>query len=330
MDYVTILRKCSPLARKAYRYVRDDLDARYGLREAAWAVFRGSGIGVLGRSLEVRTVRVGVLDITFVSEDRVRLDSRPFKPESGLWNGPNGIPDNLGDGSFEMSLWHDLVWEYAKKIAEILGRAAGATEPQVAQVMCNGTCEASRTVLEWQGMQSCKGAKGWFTSPNACMFGCIGLGDCANACQFDAIGVVDGVAKVNRENCVACGACVGVCPQKIIRLVPEKNQVHVLCSSTDKGAVARKNCDNSCIGCMKCTTVCNFDAIHVEDNLARIDESKCKSCGLCAAICPTGAINSFRKLPKKEQAEKVAAAKKAKAAAAKEAEKAKAAAAAQA
>mgnify|MGYP002513602861 CR=1 FL=1 len=57
-----------------------------------------------------------------------------------------------------------------------------------------------------------------------------------------------------------------------------------------------------------------------------IDADKCKSCGLCAAICPTGAINSFKKLPKKEQAEKVAAAKKAKAAAAKEAEKAKAAA----
>ncbi len=187
--------------------------------------------------------------------------------------------------------------------------------------MCNGTCEASHTVLEWQGMQSCKGAKGWFTSPNACMFGCIGLGDCADACQFDAIGVVDGVARVNRENCVACGACVGVCPQKIIRLVPQKNQVHVLCSSTDKGAVARKNCNNACIGCMKCTTVCNFDAIHVEDNLARIDESKCKSCGLCAAVCPTGAINSFRKLPAKEAAEKAAAAKKAKAAKAAEAAK---------
>lgn len=66
----------------------------------------------------------------------------------------------------------------AAQIAEILGRAAGATEPQVAQVMCNGTCGARRTVLEWQGMQSCKGAKGWFSSPNACMYGCIGLGDC--------------------------------------------------------------------------------------------------------------------------------------------------------
>lgn len=205
----------------------------------------------------------------------------------------------------------------AAQIAEILGRAAGATEPQVAQVMCNGTCGARRTVLEWQGLQSCKGAKGWFSSPNACMYGCIGLGDCVNACQFDAIGIVDGIARVNRENCVACGACASTCPQKIISLVPQKNMVHVLCSSTDKGAVARKNCDNACIGCMKCTTVCNFDAIHVEDNLAKIDPAKCKSCGLCAAVCPTGAINSFKKLPSKEQAEKVAAAKKAKAAAAK-------------
>ena len=165
----------------------------------------------------------------------------------------------------------------AAQIAEILGRSAGAAEPQIAQVMCNGTCDARRTVLEWQGMESCKGAKGWFSSPNACMYGCIGLGDCVKACQFDAIGIVDGVAKVNRENCVACGACVGTCPQTDVKLVPKKSQVHVLCSSTDKGGVARKNCDNACIGCMKCMKACNFDAIHVEDNLARIDYDKCKS-----------------------------------------------------
>jgi Na+-translocating ferredoxin:NAD+ oxidoreductase RNF subunit RnfB len=190
----------------------------------------------------------------------------------------------------------------AAKIAEILGRAAGSTEPQVAQVMCNGVCEASKKDHEWQGMDSCKGAKGWFTSPNACMYGCIGLGDCVKECQFDAIGIVDGVARVNRENCVACGACANACPQKIIKLVPKKNMVHVLCSSTDKGAVARKNCSNACIGCMKCTKVCKFEAITVEDNLARIDPAKCKSCGLCAIECPTGAINSFRKLPKKKAA----------------------------
>ena len=212
----------------------------------------------------------------------------------------------------------------ASAIAEILGRAAGDAEPEVAQVMCNGVCDARRTVLDWQGMSSCKGAKGWFSSPNACMYGCMGLGDCADACQFDAIGIVDGIAKVNRENCVACGACVGACPQKIIKLVPVKAQVHVLCSSTDKGAVAKKNCDNACIGCTKCTTVCNFGAITVEDNLARIDVAKCKSCGLCAVVCPTGAINSFKKLPPKAAAEKAAAAKKTAAAKAKEKAEAKA------
>lgn len=211
------------------------------------------------------------------------------------------------DGELSCTLCSPGGAAVAARIAELLGRSVGDTEPQVAQVMCNGTCDASRTVLEWQGMQSCKGAKGWFTSPNACMFGCIGLGDCHDACQFDAIDVVNGVAVVNRVNCVACGACVGACPQKIISLVPKKNQVHVMCSSTDKGGVARKNCDNACIGCTKCTTVCNFDAITVEDNLARIDQSKCKSCGLCAVVCPTGAINSFKVLPKKEAAEKAAA-----------------------
>ncbi len=199
----------------------------------------------------------------------------------------------------------------AKAIGEILGRGAGSMEKEVAQVMCNGTCDASKSILEWQGLQSCKGAKGFFTSPNACMFGCIGLGDCVNECAFDAIGIIDGVARVNRENCVACGKCVNTCPQKIIKLVPLKNQVHVLCSSTDKGAVARKNCDNACIGCMKCTKVCNFDAITVENNLASIDPAKCKSCGMCVVECPTGAINTFKEMSQ-AQADKLKAANKAK------------------
>ena len=219
--------------------------------------------------------------------------------------------------------------EAAQKIAEILGRDAGSSEPMVAQVMCNGVCGKSKTILEWQGMSSCKGAKGWFSTPNACMYGCIGLGDCVKACAFDAIGIIDGVARVNRNNCVACGSCAAVCPQSVVKLVPVKSQVHVLCSSTDKGAVARKNCDNACIGCGKCTKVCNFGAITVEDNKASIDYSKCKSCGLCAAECPTGAINSFRPIKAKkkeapkftpeqiEEMKKAAAAKKAAAEAAK-------------
>ena len=210
----------------------------------------------------------------------------------------------------------------AEAIAAVLGRDAGSSEPQVAQVMCNGVCGKSKTILEWQGLQSCKGAKGWFSTPNACMFGCIGLGDCVKACEFNAIGVVDGVARVNRDECVACGSCAAVCPQSIIKLVPKKNKVHVLCSSTDKGAVARKNCDNACIGCMKCVKACNFDAIHVENNVASVDQDKCKSCGMCVTQCPTGALNTLKPMTK-EAFDKLKASTDA--AIAKKAEKAKAA-----
>lgn len=200
----------------------------------------------------------------------------------------------------------------AQQIAEILGKSAGDVEKDVAVVMCRGNKEASKQILEWQGMQSCKGAKTFFDGMSACSHGCMGLGDCVKVCEFESIGVVDGVAVVNRDTCMACGQCIKECPQHIIKMVPFKNQVHVLCQSTDKGAVTRKNCSNGCIGCGKCVKVCKFDAITVENNLATIDVTKCKSCGMCVQECPTGAINSFKpvkKRPPKKSPEEIAALK---------------------
>lgn len=212
----------------------------------------------------------------------------------------------------------------AAAIADVLGRNAGAADKKVAQVLCNGTCDASKKILEWQGMQSCAGAKTFFNGNSACSHGCIGLGDCVAACDFESIGIIDGVAKVNRDTCVACGACAKTCPQSIIKMIPFKSQVHVLCQNTEKGGVTRKQCSNGCIGCMKCVKVCKFDAIHVENNLASIDYDKCKNCGMCMTVCPTGAINSYKeahakmaiKAKEKAEAEKAAKAAEAKAKAA--------------
>lgn len=108
-------------ARSIFHYIDEDLHTYYGLSKPAWASFKGAGIGVLGKSLEVGTVSVGVLRIEFVSAVVVRLYADAFTASSKLWNGPNVIPDNLKDGSMEMSLWHDLVWAYAKTIAAALG-----------------------------------------------------------------------------------------------------------------------------------------------------------------------------------------------------------------
>ena len=55
---------------------------------------------------------------------------------------------------------------------------------------------------------------------------------------------------------------------------------------------------------MKCQKACKFDAIYVENNLARVDFDKCKNCGLCEKECPTGAIINLR--PKKKAAPKKA------------------------
>ena len=56
----------------------------------------------------------------------------------------------------------------------------------------------------------------------ACAYGCMGYGSCVRACAFDAIHVVDGVAVVDKEKCVACGKCVASCPNHLIELVPYK------------------------------------------------------------------------------------------------------------
>lgn len=209
--------------------------------------------------------------------------------------------------------------DVAAKLAEILGTDAKGAERQVAKVMCNGTTEAKKQILDWQGLMSCKAAKTFYDGSSACRYGCIGFGDCEKVCDFNAIKVIDGVALVNYNNCVACGKCIDECPQNIIKLIPAKSQVTVLCSSNDKAAATMKACKNGCIGCGKCEKTCKFDAIHVVDGLAKIDTDKCTNCGQCVYVCPTGAINSIRHLkpkpPKKTPAE--IAALKAKAEAAK-------------
>jgi len=50
----------------------------------------------------------------------------------------------------------------------------------------------------------------------ACSYGCMGFGSCVKVCEFDSIHIVDGIALVDREKCVACGKCVEACPKKLI------------------------------------------------------------------------------------------------------------------
>ena len=205
----------------------------------------------------------------------------------------------------------------AAKIAEVMGVAVEAGERKVAHVYCNGGCNAVDKT-KYEGLQDCTAAMRVAGGPKACAYGCMGLGSCVKACAFDAIHVVDGVAKVDTEKCVACGKCVAACPKKLIDLVPESKKVHVNCVNKDKGPEVMKVCASGCIGCKMCEKTCKFDAIHVENNVAKIDYDKCKNCKMCAKVCPKGCIEP---VPTAEEKAKFAAMQKA------QAEKAKAAAA---
>ncbi len=181
--------------------------------------------------------------------------------------------------------------DVAEKISAIVG---GDTEvaKKVAYVMCSGTCDKATNRAEYTGNQDCvQVAASAGGGQKNCIYGCLGYGSCVKACQFDAIHIVDGIAQVDREKCVACGQCVATCPKNLIELIPYDAPVHVACHSNDKGKDVKAGCQAGCIGCMLCTKQCEFDAIHVENNLAHIDYEKCTGCGKCAEKCPVKVIH---------------------------------------
>ncbi len=199
------------------------------------------------------------------------------------------------------------------KVADILGRSVKKEDPKVAVVRCNGTCENRPRINEFDGARSCAIAAQLYGGETGCSWGCYGMGDCTLVCDFDAIHMnpTTGLPEVDDEKCTACGACVKACPKMIIQLRKKgrrNRRIFVACMNQEKGPGAKKSCAVSCIGCGMCFKQCEFEAITIKNNLAYIDDTKCRQCRKCAPVCPTSAIHELNfPLPKKkvEESEEV-------------------------
>lgn len=183
--------------------------------------------------------------------------------------------------------------ECAENVARIMGVEAGEGIQKVAKVLCTGEFGVCKEEFTYHGVDTCLAANLISGGSKSCQFGCIGFGSCKDVCAFDAIRIKDNhLAEIIPENCVACGKCIDICPKHVISMIPKEQLVVVVCSNLERGGFVKKNCVEACIACGICERVCPFDAVHVTDNLAKIDYTKCTNCMICAEKCPTKAIEA--------------------------------------
>jgi Na+-translocating ferredoxin:NAD+ oxidoreductase subunit B len=181
----------------------------------------------------------------------------------------------------------------AQQIASIIGSDICCDMARsVATVVCQGTLERCKTKFDYHGIEDCTAAVLINDGNRACSYACLGLGTCVRVCKFDAIHIDEPskIAVVDVDKCTACGACVAVCPKKVLELQPVTLPVRVLCRAAEEGHLVSDNCKIGCIGCELCAQACKFDAIVMENHLPKIDQSKCVACMMCAEVCPTAAM----------------------------------------
>lgn len=253
----------------------------------AVAIVAGIGI-VAGLGLAIASVLLAV------PKDEREEQVRALLPGANCgacgYSGCDGYAAALAKGEAENGLCAPGGSDAAAAISALLGIGGGSVERKVAIVHCRGTYDNTDNKLEYEGVKSCTAANQMFGGVSECPYGCMGLGDCVSACDFGAISVCNGAAHVDPNLCKACGKCVKACPKGLISLIPVRPVAVVLCMNCDKGAQTRKVCKGGCIGCMKCTKVCETGAVTVTNFHASVDPDKCTGCGKCAEQCPMGCL----------------------------------------
>ncbi len=178
----------------------------------------------------------------------------------------------------------------AKELADIMGVELGESLPFRPVIHCGARLKDRLGRTTYRGEPKCS-AVNLVAGVQGCTYGCLGFGDCSQACDYDALHVVDGLATVDYDKCIGCGACAKVCPRNIITITPFKSEriVAVTCANKDKGKDVMSVCEVGCIGCGACSRI--SDIITIEENISIINyDNYTKDClpGLMKACekCP--------------------------------------------
>ena len=146
-------------------------------------------------------------------------------------------------------------------------------------------------IAEHRGVMDCRAANAVSGGPKGCRYGCLGFGNCA--VSFGGIYINEnGLPVINEDICKGCGRCAEACPRGLI-IIDKSKEIHVGCNSQDKGKDVRQVCSIGCIGCKACERACKFDAVKVENNVAKIDYDKCTNCVNVRKHVPTKTIQSI-------------------------------------
>ncbi|MBI1734411.1 MAG: Fe-S cluster protein [Candidatus Rokubacteria bacterium] len=177
-------------------------------------------------------------------------------------------------------------------VASYLGVDVGQAATRVARLLCAGGCDVAPALADYNGLATCRAAAAVAGGAKACVWGCLGLADCALACTFDAIRMnAVGLPVVAPVKCTACGDCVTACPKDLFTIMPVEQRLIVQCKSALEGDDAERACRVACTACGKCALDAAPGLIQMRNGLAVIDYTNNDlATPEATRRCPTGAI----------------------------------------